>query len=161
MASSVDEIIVVLGAYAEEIKPHLLKHKKLKVVYNKDYNLGQTSSFQRGLEAINARAKGLMLLPVDYPFVQSATLDQLIQNFRQTAPLILIPTYNGKKGHPPIFSAQLKSRFEQLPNQKGINTISWQEEQNTVLLAVDDPGITATFNTPEELRKVEQLIPKS
>ena len=32
-SSFVDEIVVVLGAHHKEIKHHLLKHKKVKVVY--------------------------------------------------------------------------------------------------------------------------------
>ena len=32
VASILDEIIVVLGAFAEDIKSYLLKHKKIKLV---------------------------------------------------------------------------------------------------------------------------------
>ncbi|VAX34845.1 hypothetical protein MNBD_UNCLBAC01-1087, partial [hydrothermal vent metagenome] len=46
LKTKIDEIIIVLGAHAESIKPFLLKHKNIKVVYNKDHNFGQTSSFK-------------------------------------------------------------------------------------------------------------------
>src|SRR3990167_701833 len=72
IASDLDEIIIVLGAFVNDIKPYLLKHKKIKVVYNKDYNLGQTSSFQTGLKVMDQQSQGVMLLPVDFPLVQTA-----------------------------------------------------------------------------------------
>ena len=60
--SKIGEIVVVLGANKEKIKSHILNHKKIKVVYNKDYNFGQTSSFKAGLSQISNDSKGIMLL---------------------------------------------------------------------------------------------------
>jgi len=53
--SQVDEIIVVCGAHADQIKPHILEHKQVRFVYNKDYNFGQTSSFKAGLKSVSRR----------------------------------------------------------------------------------------------------------
>ena len=82
LGSFVDEVVIVLGAYAEQIQPFILNHKKVKVVYNKDYNLGQTSSFKAGVNEISSTSDGIMLYPVDYPFVGKDTLMYLIDSFR-------------------------------------------------------------------------------
>ena len=37
LATPLDEVIIVLGAHQEAIKPFLLNHKRVKVVYNKDH----------------------------------------------------------------------------------------------------------------------------
>src|SRR5438093_2568565 len=55
--SDLAEIIVVLGAHADKIKPHILNHTKVKVVYNKDYILGQTSSVKAGVEALDPKSR--------------------------------------------------------------------------------------------------------
>ena len=153
--SQVAEVIVVLGDGADEIKLHLLNHKKVKVVYNKDYLLGQISSFQVGLRAISPQSHGIMLLPVDVPFVRSATLNILIAEFLKKKPLILLPSFGGKKGHPPLLSSRLKSDLLKLDTTQGLNTFEHQHESEIVLVNVEDEGILRTFNTPKEFEKIK------
>ncbi|MBF0521723.1 MAG: nucleotidyltransferase family protein [Candidatus Omnitrophica bacterium] len=151
----IDEIIVVLGAEQEKIKPFLFKHNRIKVVYNKDYILGQTSSFKKGLEYLSPSSDGIMLFPVDYPFIRQETLLQLCALFMEQKPDILIPTYHGQKGHPPIFSIKLKEEFLGLPNDAGINMLIHSYSGPTRFVPVEDAGIIKTFNTPEELEKIK------
>src|SRR3989344_7860118 len=77
LATQLHEVIIVLGHGAEQIKPFLFKHKKIKVVYNKDYKFGQTSSFKCGLKEVALQAAGIMLLPIDYPVIKAETFDTL------------------------------------------------------------------------------------
>ncbi len=156
LQSSIDEIVVVLGAEADKIKPHILKHKKIKFVHNKDYNLGQTSSFKVGLSAIHKDTKGIMLLPVDFPVIKRSTFDSLVKAFLKDSSLVLIPTFQQKKGHPPIFNVQLKSEFLALDNTFGLNTITHRHPSDTKLLMVDDPGILRSFNTLQEFIQLKK-----
>ena len=152
--SNINDIAVVLGAQAEEIKTHVLDHKKVKVVYNKNYNLGQTSSFKVGLEAIKSRCSGIMLLPVDYPLIKRATFNVLIDHFMVKTPTILIPTYQQKKGHPPIFAAALRQSFLDMDYSVGVNSVEHEYVSDTLLLPIDDPGVIGSFNTPEEFNEI-------
>ena len=71
LKTNLNNIIIVLGAYAEKIQPFLLKHKKITVVYNKDYNFGQASSFNCGLKNTDKKTEAIMLLPVDFPLIKN------------------------------------------------------------------------------------------
>ena len=156
------EIIIVLGARADDIKPFLLKHKKIKVVYNKDYNLGQTSSFKVGLESVSPAGQGVMMLPVDYPFLKKETIDSIFEKFMSyPSPIFMIPTYQGKKGHPPIFHAAFKEEFQVLDNALGLNTVASHHLDKTVLLPVDDLGVISTFNTQEEFLNLKKIFGRS
>lgn len=155
IAADIDEIIVVLGAGADQIKPFLFKHKKIRIVHNKDYKLGQTSSFKTGLTAVTPQATGVLLMPVDYPMVQPDTIQALIASFKEKSPLLLIPTYQDHKGHPPLFAARLKKEFLALDNSVGINTIIHRHPTETMLLAVPDPGVIQNFNTQEEFERLK------
>lgn len=157
ISSLVDEIIVVLGFEAERIKPALLNHKKVRVVHNKDYKFGQTSSFKEGLRDVSKESKGVMLLPVDYPLIQTETVDLLIEKFIQSSPLILIPTYKDKKGHPPFFSTNLSVTFNSLDNAVGINTVIHENEQSVILFPVEDKGVVSSFNTKEEFEELAEF----
>ena len=151
------EIVIVLGSEAHTIKPFLLNHKKIHFVYNKDYNLGQTSSFKIGLTRISSQSQGIMLLPIDYPFIKIKTIYFILKNFLfLSAPHFFIPTYQNKKGHPLVFNASFKEEFQNLDNALGINTIFHRHADKTIFFDVDDPGVVSTFNTQEEFADIKK-----
>ena len=155
LKTKLNEIIVVLGAHAHDIKPFLLNHKKIKVVYNKDYNLGQTSSVKSGLKQISPNTKAFLVLPVDYPWVNPKTIDGLIRHFLNHKSLVLIPSYQDKKGHPPLFDIDLKDEFLNMENTLGINEIAKKYSNETMLADMDDAGVIKTFNTKEEFEQLK------
>lgn len=156
LRTQVSEIITVLGAHASRIKPHLLKHKTIKVVHNKDYKFGQTSSFKAGLRCASQTTRGILLLPVDYPLIREDTINTLIDFYKENSPLILIPTYEGQKGHPPLFSNRLRGDFLALDNTSGLNSLAHVYETQTKLLPVSDRGVVQTFNTREEFEALKR-----
>jgi len=147
LETQIDEIIIVLGADSTELKPYILNHKMVKFVYNKDYKLGQTSSFKTGLKEIAADSQAVLLLPIDYPFIKIETIESMIICFNNMLPNIIIPTYQEIKGHPPIFHTKLKSELLNLDDTVGINMLAQMHEKQTVFLPVDDQGILLSFNT--------------
>ncbi|MCA9400461.1 MAG: nucleotidyltransferase family protein [Candidatus Omnitrophica bacterium] len=152
--SQVIEIIVVLGAHHEKIEPHILNHTKVKSVYNKDYKNGQTSSFQAGIKVLRPNTPGAMLLPVDVPFVKVETINLLITHFLKCQSKILIPTYHGKKGHPPIFHQSIFNEINMLPHTQGINTVIHRHQDTLSRMDCDDIGVLDTFNTQEEWQRL-------
>ena len=156
--SGADEIIVVLGAHHTQIKSHILNHKKVQVVYNKDFNLGQTSSFKVGLKAVSRDANGIMLLPVDMPAIKPKTINRLIHEFQKQRPSVLIPTYEKRRGHPPIFHAKLQAELLNLDNTVGLNSFEHQHASDMVFFSVEDPGILRSFNTPQEFEDLKTYL---
>ena len=157
LASIADEIIVVLGSYFDAVKPHVFNHKKVRIVYNKNYKLGQTSSFQTGLSAVGNETCAVLLVPVDCPLILTSTVDLLIRHFKQNNPAILIPAYQSKRGHPPVFSASLKAEILTLSSSTGLNSLFAGHAPQT--LEINDPGIIQTFNTPAELEAIKKGTP--
>lgn len=155
LSTSVSEIVVVLGSTSQLIAPYVFNHKKVRLVYNKDYKLGQTSSFQTGIISVDKQASGIMLLPVDCPLVDASTIERLIAEFNPTKHSILVPQYQGHKGHPPVFNAALTPKILSLTPTQGINTLFSKE--NTTLLELNDPGILKTFNTPDEFDRIKSV----
>ena len=156
-ASKISEILVVLGAHAEAVKPHIFKHMKIKVVYNKDYILGQTSSFKAGLAQISPQSSGVVILPVDFAFIKTHTFDYLIECFyKENNSSILIPTFQNRKGHPPLFRTNITEEFFGLDDNLGINEVFHRHTENTKLLPVDDPGVVSSFNTREEFENLKK-----
>lgn len=158
MNSPISEVIIVLGDQKELIEPYLLNHKKIKIVYNNDYYFGQTSSFKKGLEAASMEAQGFMLFPVDYPHVKEKTVCDLCDFFIKFKPLIVVPSFQGQKGHPPLFSSSLKKEFLSLKNDQGINAVSHVHKDQVELFSVEDSGVIKTFNTREEFENLKNNV---
>lgn len=149
LQSSCDEIIVVLGAHAHQIQPSIFIHSRIRIVYNKDYNFGQTSSVQAGWREADKSSTGVMFFPVDCPLVQASSIDKIIQHFKTQDPDILVPTYQDKKGHPPVFHQRLRAKTLDLPMDLGLNSLFAEHPPQTI--EINDPGIIKSFNTPQEL----------
>ncbi len=156
ISSQVTDLIIVTGAHQGAITPFILKHKNIKVVYNKDYKLGQTCSFKIGLRAVSPAAQGIMLLPVDYPLITADLLKDLISSFVSAKPYILIPTYNGKKGHPPLFHYHAKEEILKLPNDVGLNTFEHANITRVLFFPAKDEKCVVSFNTPSEWEDIKK-----
>jgi molybdenum cofactor cytidylyltransferase len=154
LQSSCDQIIVVLGGHAHQVMPSIFIHNRIRVVYNKHYNLGQLSSVQEGWRQAENESTGIMFLPVDCPLVQVSTIDTIIDHFKKEDPDILIPSYQHKKGHPPIFNQRLKSKALEIPTTLGLNSLFTEHPPQTI--DINDPGIIKSFNTPQELEKINK-----
>jgi len=154
LASAVGRVIVVLGHEAEAVRPAVPRDERVRIVVNQDYRRGMTSSFQTGLAFAPSNAAGLMLLPVDMPFVAPPTIDLLCQKFKEEGPLILVPTYHDRSGHPPVFSSSLSDDFKAMKTGEPLSNLQHRLKQKTCYLPVDDPGVIRTYSTPEELSRL-------
>ena len=156
LQTRLSEIIVVLGADSVKIQTHVFKHKLIHIVYNNDYKFGQSSSVKAGLKALSPNTEKFMLIPIDGPFIKAETIDQLITIFEREQPKILIPTFENHRGHPPIFNITFKEQIQKLGHSLGINHILKNNAQLIKTIELKDPGITDSFNTPEEFATIKK-----
>jgi molybdenum cofactor cytidylyltransferase len=144
-------VIVVLGAQAAEIRAAAIRPATF--VVNADYALGMTTSLQCGLRAIPPDADGVLFTLVDHPAASPATIDAVlagIDSGRQ--PLLRVPRYHGKRGHPIWFSRALIPEFLALPPAGPARDVVARHVDRTDYLDLEDPGIVADIDSPEDYR---------
>jgi len=100
-------------------------------------------------------SQGVMLLPVDHPLIEIDTINSLRQYFLDNNPRILVPAFKDQKGHPPLFSIDLRDEFLAIDNNKGLNTVIHAHQRETTVLPVKDSGIITSFNTQEEFESLK------
>jgi molybdenum cofactor cytidylyltransferase len=142
-------VIVVLGAGAGEIRTRVTRPATF--VVNPDFKRGQTSSMQCGLRAVPAHARGVLFTLVDHPAVASSTIDTLLAEPR---PMVRVPRYQGRRGHPIWFSRELIAEFLALPETGAARDLVHSHAAETEYLDVDDPGIVADIDGVEDYRKL-------
>jgi molybdenum cofactor cytidylyltransferase len=149
-------VIVVLGAQAEQIRTGLRNAGRARIMVNPDYRRGQITSMQCGLAAIPAGARGVLFTLVDHPQVKRSTVARLLSN--ADAPL-LIPRYQGRRGHPIYISSRLIPELLQLgPAETARNVIDRYTKPATGIpdayIDTADAGILEDVDTPEAYRRL-------
>src|SRR5258706_11462268 len=100
---------VVLGAHAEPIAK-AVNLKADEIVINHEWEKGQLSSIQAALRSLPQGTDGILLCLIDHPLISSALVQDLIEQFYTTKKPIVLPVYEGRRGHPVLFAASLYAR---------------------------------------------------
>ena len=152
LTAGVDELIVVLGARAEEIGRALPSHPALRSVVNARYFQGQLSSLMVGIGALSPESEAVVVNLVDHPLVSTETIKAVIDSFRAAPLPIVIASYQGKRGHPVLFSSQVYGEILAAPLDQGAKVVVRKDPARVREIALDDPGILADIDTPEDYK---------
>jgi len=150
-------VTVVLG-HDPGIQNSLQRAKEARFVVNTDFELGQLSSLQCGLRAIPAGAEGIIFTPVDYPAIQESTVSLLIRKWdegREESSFV-IPRFNGRRGHPVLFSVSMKKEFLALPPEADARAIIHGNVARTNYVDVNDAGILRDIDDPQAYAELLQ-----
>ena len=147
-ASAVDDVVVVLGAHADEIREQIAFDRE-RVVVNPDYAEGMSTSIQAGLRATDADAALIVL--ADQPFVSPRTIDLLIEEHRRTRAGVVLPTYNGFRGNPVLVDRSLFAEMMNLRGDVGFRALFGDHAQSIVKVAVEDRGVIMDIDVPSDV----------
>jgi molybdenum cofactor cytidylyltransferase len=104
---------------------------------------------QCGLRAVAPDADGVLFTLVDHPALSCDTLDALLAGRGMPSPLLRVPRYAGRRGHPIWFHRDLIAEFLELRPTGAARDIVRAHAAQTEFLDVDDPGILADIDDAE------------
>jgi molybdenum cofactor cytidylyltransferase len=143
---------VVLGAHAESIAG-AVKLAADEVVINGDWETGQLSSIQAAIRSLPAGTHGLILCLIDHPLISAVLVSDLIEEFYQTGMKIILPVFEGKRGHPVIFSAALYDELLRAPADKGARAVVWAHLNDVAAVPTTEQGCVLNLNDPDALQR--------
>ena len=145
---------VVLGAGANEIRT-AAKLDPVLVILNDEWEKVQLSSSCAGVRSLSEiKTDGIVLCPVDHPLVSASLVNDLVEQFYRHEKLIVVPTYNGRRGHPAIFSSALYTELLAAPPEKGARSVVWSHAADVLEVPTEEEGIVLNINDPDMLRHV-------
>lgn len=151
-AAGCARVVVVLGAEADRIAPHL---RGCEIVRNPAWASGRYSSVQAGLHALPG-FDGYLILPVDTVGVNVATLRALLAAAAERQPPALRPYFKDRSGRLLwIGAATARDLIAAPPDDRNLDE---RLASVTERLDVDDPNVTNNVNTPEEWERVRGLL---
>ena len=144
---------VVLGPDAEIISKKIALVPE-EVVINKEWEQGQLSSIHAALRSLPPGTAGMLLCPVDHPLVSDALVNSLIVAFLESRAPVVVPTYEGRRGHPVIFSSAVYDELLRAPADKGARAVVWAHSGEVRELPTAEEGCVVNLNDPNGLLKL-------
>ncbi len=152
LASRVGEVVIVLGARAQEIGAVVGK-RSVKQVLNPNYAQGMSTSLKTGAQMISKKAKFIMVVLGDQPFVTWDTYNQLIEAALETDKGIIIPVYRQQRGNPIIVKADYIPEVVRFTGDVGGRELLVQYPNDVLEVVVFDEGIIINVNTRDEYER--------
>jgi molybdenum cofactor cytidylyltransferase len=116
-AHGLDEVIIVLGAEADEVRCQL-RITRAQVVINPVVTEGCSASYKTGIAALDPRSEAVMVILGDQPGVDATIIDHAAADWRENSGTIALVSYRGHRGHPMIFARALYDQLQQLQGDK-------------------------------------------
>ena len=151
VSRGLNPVAVVVGPHRGPVAREL-RDIPVTLVDSELWYEGRTASVQSGLEAIPAD-HDVLFWPVDHPFVSPSTVDVLAQA-RDSDPLAVwfIPTFEGRGGHPVLWRSVVRSDILEVRSDAPLRSLLPEFGVQVRRVAVNDPGVVANVDTPEEYR---------
>ncbi len=150
----VERVVVVTAPGDSELQDLLAARADANVTVNPEPSDGMLSSILAGLRTELGRpdssASALLICPVDHPLVSSDTVALLLSRHRSSARHLLVPSYQGRRGHPVLIPWPLAGELEGLDLDRGLRQLFEDREPAVIEVPVSDPGVIANLNTPED-----------
>lgn len=143
---------VVLGADADPISKEI-KLSPDEIVVNDDWEKGQLSSIQAALHSLPPQTDGIVLFLIDHPLISSSLVDELIETFYTSGKSIVLPVYEGRRGHPVIFSAALYQELMSAPLETGARSVVWAHSGQVQIVQTNEEGCILNLNDPDTMQK--------
>ncbi|MGC8660911.1 MAG: nucleotidyltransferase family protein [Nitrososphaeria archaeon] len=143
-------VIVVIGHDPGKIRA-ALEGTNVDYAYNADYKKGMSQSIITGVKLSNS-IKGILILPGDMAYIKSRTIEQVIEAHIRTGANIVIPTYNGRGGHPILFDVKLKSELLSIKEEtRGLKDIVQRHENEAYKIEVGTPTVIHDVDIKDDL----------
>lgn len=151
LRAAVPQSCVVVRA-GETAVAQLFRAEGARVVECEDAGAGMGRSLSCGVRA-NPYARGWIIALGDMPCVEVATIRWIADTVAERN-RIVVPTRQGKRGHPVGFPVRLYAELADLQGDIGARTVLQANAADLVERDVDDPGIFADVDTPADLGRL-------
>jgi molybdenum cofactor cytidylyltransferase len=146
-----DPVIVVLGHHADEIERELRLPPSATILRNPGYQQGQLSSLHIALRYLaDCTVSAALVCLVDHPGLTKPVVRALLETWSQLPSGIVIPTWQGRRGHPVLFSSKLFSELLAAPLDQGARVVVKAHAQEVKEVPVEEQGVTWDIDRPED-----------
>jgi len=130
-----------------------------ELVTNINWERGQLSSLIAGLDSLLSNCEAALVCLVDHPCVSSKLIRALMEKFRETRSAIVVPTFQGRRGHPVLFAASLFDELRAAPPDIGARHVVHQHANDILVVPTEEEGIVLNANDRAAYERILRMDP--
>ncbi|MBW8333318.1 MAG: nucleotidyltransferase family protein [Prolixibacteraceae bacterium] len=147
--SGISNVLVVLGANHDEIV-EVLKSWPVKTFRNEHFREGMHTSVISGVKALPGDARAVMIFLGDQPFIPVNVSAKVIEAWNNSGRGIVIPLFNGKRGHPPLYDLKFRQEILNLDPSVGLRSVALKFPDEILEVETFSPEIVRDIDTQED-----------
>ncbi|WP_372947091.1 NTP transferase domain-containing protein [Mariniphaga sp.] len=144
-------VVVVLGSHREAISKQI-KKPYLRYTVNHNFQDGMLSSVICGFRALPENADAAFICLGDQPHISPGIFRQVAEAWKTSNKGIVIPTFDGKRGHPVLIETKYKNEIEKLEPEKGLRVLSQKFAEDVHEVECGFAEILRDIDTPEDYK---------
>jgi molybdenum cofactor cytidylyltransferase len=152
VSSEVEGSLVVVGAERERIEEKI-KDYGIKIVFNPDFRSGMLSSVQCGFKAVPEGTRAVLIVLGDQPRISSGIINQLIEASKKTGKGIVLPVFEGERGHPVIIDMKYREEVENLRPDIGLRGTVYSHPEDILEVEVDTASILKDIDDAADYKR--------
>jgi molybdenum cofactor cytidylyltransferase len=156
LASRADEVLVVVGSWAEDTV-RALAGLPVRTVLNAEWEEGMSSSMRVGLGQVSPAADAVLFVLADQINLTPEEVDAVIGAYgialaeRASASRIVAPVHGGKRGNPVLFDRSLFQELREVEGDQGGRGVMRQHPDLVLEVEVPTDGVLKDVDTPQDV----------
>lgn len=145
-AGGVEDVVVVAGHGAAELKASLVGVESIHFVVNPDPHSEMSASIACGVPALPQTARAVVIALADQPAIPPSVIQNILNAWRAGSRLI-IPECNERGGHPVLVDLEFREQLLTLDPQRGLRAFFDAHQNQVHRLRVDSSYIARDLDT--------------
>ena len=150
--SKVTKTYVVVGHRSEQVIEEL-SGKPITIVQNPEYQSGMLSSVRAGIRSLPQECDAVLIALGDQPSITTNLIDEMVRYFSVTDKKIIVPKYNGKRGHPILLSTIFKNEILTNFDDIGLRGILRAYNNDVYEMNVTDCSVISDMDYPQDYQE--------
>jgi molybdenum cofactor cytidylyltransferase len=157
IASEINNYMIVLGADKDKLIG-IINRYPVRCCFNENYFEGMLSSVQCGIRNISADFEAALIFQGDQPFITPDVVRQVISSYRSKGKGIVIPTSEGKRGHPLLIDGKYRNEVELIDSSLGLRSLAHRFSNDVTEVETNNPGILRDFDTYADYEEINKHL---
>ncbi|NNG07358.1 MAG: nucleotidyltransferase family protein [Desulfobacteraceae bacterium] len=161
LSSDLDLAALVLGFQAQEIRKSLkthIKHPKLKIIENRSYLDGISTSIIAGLSEVENFFDHVMIILADMPLINSSLINLFLHQYLASPLQLGAIKLIGRRSHPVIIGRQFYDELRQLKGDVGARDLFLKYADRVCLVEPEEDYDDVDIDTMEEYLEFKRSL---
>ncbi len=150
-AAGLQDLVVVTTGTGQAACSEALHGAKVRIAVNNVPDSQMADSVRTGLRAVDETCSGVLVCLVDHPLVSRTTYQAIINAHQRSPGKIIIPAFEGRRGHPSLFPFPVISDIFFQPT---LRDLVREDGDRVLVVDVPDEGVVLDMDTQEDYHAI-------